>query len=69
KEFLSHASAHMDVNAFLYLDLDQESKKLVQTNAAVNVKRMVDFDGEDLLSPYTILSMQEIKTTWHPIGN
>lgn len=68
KELLSHASSHMDVNAILFLDLDQEAKKLVQTNAALNVKRVVDFDGEELLSPYTIMAMQEIKTTWHPIG-
>lgn len=69
KELLSHASSHMDVNAILYLDLDQDAKKLVQTNAALNVKRVVDFDGEELLSPYTIMAMQEIKTTWHPIGS
>jgi acyl-CoA reductase-like NAD-dependent aldehyde dehydrogenase len=69
KELLSNASSHMDINSILYLDLDQDAKKLVQTNASLNVKRVVDFDGEDLLSPYTIMSMQEIKTTWHPIGN
>ena len=69
KELLSHAASHMDVNAITFLDLDPEMKKAVQTNAALNVKRVVDIDGMDLLSPYTIMSLQEIKTTWHPVGN
>ena len=68
KEFLGHASSHMDVNAVLYSDLDKEQRKLVQTNAALNVKRVLDFSTEDLLSPYRITAAQEIKTTWHPIG-
>ena len=69
KEFLSHASSHMDINAILFADLDTEQKKLVQINAALNVKRVLDFSKEDLQSPYRILAAQETKTTWHPIGS
>ncbi|MBL7923785.1 MAG: aldehyde dehydrogenase family protein [Bacteroidia bacterium] len=68
KEFLAPASSHMDVNALLHIDLDAEQRRLVQTNAALNVKRMIDFSKEELLSPYRILAAQEVKTTWHPIG-
>ena len=68
-ELLPHAASHMDVNALLFLDLEAEMKKVVQTNAALNVKRVVDMNGMELLSPYTIMSVQEIKTTWHPVAN
>ena len=60
KELVSHAASHMDVNA--------EHKKVIQTNAALNVKRVIDYSKDKLESPYRILAGQEIKTTWHPIG-
>lgn len=69
KEFTGHAGSHMDVNAIVYSDLTAEDCKLVQTNAALNVKRVIDFSQEPLLSPYRILAAQEVKTTWHPIGS
>jgi len=69
KEFLGHASSHMDVNAILFSDLDQSQRKLVQENAALNIKRVLDFSKEETLSPYRILAAQEIKTTWHPVGS
>ena len=69
KEFTGHASSHMDVNAIVYSDLSADDRKLVQTNAALNVKRVIDFSKEPLLNPYRILAAQEVKTTWHPIGS
>jgi len=69
KEFIGHASSHMDVNAILFSDLDQAQRKDIQENASLNVKRVLDFSKEDMLSPYRILAAQEIKTTWHPVGN
>ena len=69
KEFIDHASSHMDVNAILFSDLDQAQRKDIQENASLNVKRVLDFSKEDMLSPYRILAAQEIKTTWHPVGN
>jgi len=68
KEFISHASSHMDVNAIVYSDVDAEQRKTIQTNAALNVKRVIDYSKEETASPYRIMSCQEIKTTWHPIG-
>ena len=68
KEFIAHASSHMDVNAVVYSDVDQEQRKTIQVNAALNIKRVVDFSKEEVKSPYRIMSCQEIKTTWHPIG-
>jgi acyl-CoA reductase-like NAD-dependent aldehyde dehydrogenase len=68
KEFVAHASSHMDVNAVVYSDLEVEHKKTVQINASLNVKRVIDYSKEAVLSPYRILSCQEIKTTWHPVG-
>jgi len=59
----------MDVNAILFSDLDQSQRKLVQENAALNIKRVLDFSKEETLSPYRILAAQEIKTTWHPVGS
>lgn len=68
KELLSHASSHMDINAFIYNDLSNDEMKMVQTNAALNVKRAIDFKKHDIASPYRIMACQEIKTTWHPVG-
>jgi acyl-CoA reductase-like NAD-dependent aldehyde dehydrogenase len=68
KEFIAHASSHMDVNAIVYSDLELEHQKTVQINASLNVKRVVDYSKEQLNSPYRILACQEIKTTWHPVG-
>ncbi len=68
KELVSHAASHMDVNAIIFSDVSAEHKKTIQTNAALNVKRVIDYSKDKLESPYRILAGQEIKTTWHPIG-
>jgi len=68
KELVSHAASHMDVNAIVFSDVNAEHKKVIQTNAALNVKRVIDYSKDKLESPYRILAGQEIKTTWHPIG-
>jgi len=68
KEFISHAASHMDVNAVVYSDLSIENIKTVQTNAALNIKRVINYKEEEIRSPYRIMACQEIKTTWHPVG-
>ena len=68
KELIAHFSSHMDINAIAYSDLDEAQIKTTQTNAALNVKRVIDFSKEEALSPYRIMACQEIKTTWHPVG-
>lgn len=72
-ELLSWFSNHMDVNAVIYCENDNEgSHKTIRENASLNMKRAVFYAGtnwmnENAQSPYMIMDTQEIKTTWHPI--
>ena len=73
KELVSPFSNHMDVNAVIYCGENNDELKTIQTNAALNVKRVShynfsDWFSEDSQSPYMIMDFQEIKTTWHPVG-
>jgi len=73
-ELLPHFVDHMDVNATIFCENDSESKKLVSSKSAGNLKRIHFYDGIDWRtdagqSPYFILDQQEIKTTWHPVEN
>ncbi|MBL7014715.1 MAG: aldehyde dehydrogenase family protein [Candidatus Marinimicrobia bacterium] len=72
-ELIEHFSSHMDVNAIIYCGNEGSDRKLVETNAALNVKRVVHFPEQNWSkdqhqSPYHILKCQETKTTWHPVG-
>ena len=73
-DLAEHFSSHMDVNAMLYTDkLPDEMKKLIDENAALNVKRIIkksvkDWYDDKSQDPYFLLNFQETKTTWHPIG-
>ena len=73
-ELLSHLSNHMDVNAVCFSESDASSIKMVNENAALNVKRTAFYENEKWMdentqSPYFINDFQEVKTTWHPIEN
>ncbi|MFM9052393.1 MAG: aldehyde dehydrogenase family protein [Bacteroidota bacterium] len=71
EELVSHFSNHMDVNACVYCGSDPGYMKSIEENAAVNVKRpLVYKEGstESQAGLYRIMDLQEIKTTWHPIG-
>ena len=72
-ELLTHFSSHMDVNAIVYGGKDAKEIKLIGENCALNVKRNFNWNcnwyKEEAQSPYFILDLQEIKTTWHPIEN
>ncbi len=73
QELYTHFSSHMDVNAIVYCNENEEEIKTIQVNAALNVKRVVvhskkDWMNRESQSPYFIMDLQEIKTTWHPIG-
>jgi acyl-CoA reductase-like NAD-dependent aldehyde dehydrogenase len=73
KELHGPFSNHMDVNAVVYAGSSSEVLKTIQTNAALNVKRVIhypvnDWTAETSCGPYHILDLQEVKTTWHPIG-
>ena len=72
-ELISHFSTHMDVNALVYCGDDSEEIKKVKESASLNVKRVAVYKENDLMDdksqhPYRIMDLQEIKTTWHPIG-
>ena len=67
-DLIATAGSHMDINAIAHVDLSAEQRKALELQAAGNVKRMIDFNGGELLSPYAILQAQEIKTTWHPVS-
>ncbi|HRF14857.1 MAG TPA: aldehyde dehydrogenase family protein [Bacteroidia bacterium] len=67
-ELHTHFSSHMDVNAIVYADNNSAALKTIQTNAASNVKRVVVVQHVAEESPYRIMELQEVKTTWHPVG-
>jgi acyl-CoA reductase-like NAD-dependent aldehyde dehydrogenase len=71
-ELAAHFSSHMDVNAVVYCGEDVSYRKTLQENASLNVKRPcfypADCAAESAQSPYRIMDLQEVKTTWHPIG-
>lgn len=73
KELITPFSNHMNVNGVIYCGNNTEELKTIQTNASLNVKRVIhypfsDWFAESSQSPYMIMNTQEIKTTWHPVG-
>jgi len=73
-ELVPFFADHMDVNATVYCEVDAATQKLIKEKSALNVKRVVLCDKvkwatEAGQSPYFIMDLQEIKTTWHPIEN
>ena len=72
-ELMSHFSTHMDVNALVYCGDDSGEIKAVKESASLNIKRVMVYKENDIRDeksqhPYRIMDLQEIKTTWHPIG-
>ena len=73
-ELLPYFAEHLDVNALVLCEKDAALKKISREKASLNMKRVfiydqIDWKGADGQSPYFILDLQEIKTTWHPIEN
>jgi len=71
-ELMPHFSSHMDVNAIICCDPNPDEKRLIQTAAAENMKRVNFYDSQtwhrnSSQGPWFIQNTQEIKTTWHPI--
>lgn len=72
-EMVDHLSSHINVNGILSTLSDQKTRKLLDENAAISVKRIKHYPAENWESeshenPYLILDFQETKTTWHPVG-
>ncbi len=73
-ELIPFFADHMDVNATVYCESDASTKQMIKEKSALNVKRIVLYDkvkwmADEAQSPYFIMDLQEIKTTWHPIEN
>ena len=65
---------HMDVNATIYCENDSSIRKMMREKSALNLKRIVFYEKVNWFSPsgqspYFIMDLQEIKTTWHPVEN
>ena len=74
EELLPHLAKHKDVNGLLIADATAEQADEAQRDGAENIKRVIDVTGVDWSAAdaegvYHIASMQETKTTWHPIAN
>jgi len=68
QELIPHVAGHMDVNAVVARGADLEERKTLQTEGSRNVKRVVFLDGDGAEDPGRIMDVQEVKTTWHPVG-
>ena len=73
-ELVSFFADHMDVNAVVYCENEGATHEMLKQKSASNVKRVVLYNkvkwtGNEGQSPYFIMDMQEIKTTWHPVEN
>lgn len=73
-ELLEHFASHMDVNALVLADVDSAQRAACQIAAADNLKRFVALDADRLPGVAqdgldAVSSLQEIKTTWHPVAN
>jgi acyl-CoA reductase-like NAD-dependent aldehyde dehydrogenase len=72
-ELAQHFATHMDVNGLVYFGNDLNEIKTIKESASLNVKRVLVYGDNELAqeknqNPYRIIDLQEIKTTWHPIG-
>ena len=79
-ELLEHFASHMDVNALVLArrgDSEAVDLATARTLAASNLKRvratsaesLRDFLEDTAQGPWSIRDLQEVKTTWHPIGS
>lgn len=73
-ELLEQISLHMDINAIVSCNTSASKLKTIEENASSNLKRTVfrnvkNWSDAGCCNPYFIMDTQEIKTTWHPLGN
>ncbi|MEY4150816.1 MAG: hypothetical protein RL555_1420 [Bacteroidota bacterium] len=72
EELTDWICAHLDVNAVVCYEQGELDWQKMQEKGASHVKRMFRWPATQLYaqggqSPYLIMDLQEIKTTWHPI--
>lgn len=71
-EMLAPLAAHRDVDGLLLCSPDPDVARSAEIEAVHNLKRVAvrpHEDWTDVQSPYEITDLQEVKTTWHPIGS
>ena len=71
-EMLAPLAAHRDVDALVLCSPDHDIGKAAEIEAVHNLKHVLHRrheDWADIQSPYEITDLQEVKTTWHPIGS
>lgn len=68
QELIPHMAGHMDVNAVVAWGADLGERKTLQSEGSRNVKRVILLDGDGTEDPARIMDIQEVKTTWHPVG-
>ncbi len=73
-ELVPFFADHMDVNATVYCGTESAIQSMIKDKGAANVKRVLIYDKvkwatDEAQSPYFIMDLQEIKTTWHPVEN
>ena len=73
-ELVPFFADHMDVNATVYCEPESTIQSMIKEKGAANVKRVLIYDkvkwsADEAQSPYFIMDLQEIKTTWHPVEN
>ena len=72
-ELIPPLTSHMDVNAVINSIRDEKTRKLIDENGSISIKRIVQTVNEPWTdpkheTPYILMELQEIKTTWHPVG-
>lgn len=72
-EMVGHLTTHMDVNAIFNGIDNPETRKQLDENASISVKRVkhyaqANWSDEKHETPYLIIDFMETKTTWHPVG-
>lgn len=72
-ELIDHFSTHKDVNAMVYFGSDSKEIEKIKQHSIENLKRILVYSENEWNSlegqnPYFIKDLQEVKTTWHPVG-
>jgi len=70
-ELIKTISTHLDVNAMVFADIDQQKISSIKKNASSNIKRIsvwnhVNWNNDSVRSPYKVMDLQEVKTVWQP---
>ncbi|MFK8017976.1 MAG: aldehyde dehydrogenase family protein [Gammaproteobacteria bacterium] len=73
EEIVPHMAKHKDINGLVHSLEPGAVRTSLERDAALNIKRVAHRGDADWRSwscdnPYVITDMQEVKTTWHPVG-